>query len=44
MSLITGILVRGTPLIHLLPEVLLLLVPALAIIAFTLIWPKIREK
>ena len=44
MSLITGILVRGTPLIYLLPEVLLLLVPALAIIAFTLIWPKIREK
>ncbi|PIN99267.1 MAG: hypothetical protein COT90_00340 [Candidatus Diapherotrites archaeon CG10_big_fil_rev_8_21_14_0_10_31_34] len=44
MSLITGILVRGTPLIYLLPEILLLLVPALAIIAFTLIWPKIREK
>ena len=44
MSLITGILVRSTPLIYLLPEILLLLVPALAIIAFTLIWPKIREK
>lgn len=43
MELITSILVRGTPLIYLIPQVLLLLIPALAIIAFTLIWPKIRE-
>jgi len=43
MELITGILVRGTPLMYLIPEVLLLLIPALLIIAFTLIWPKIRK-
>ncbi len=43
IDLLTSIIIRGTPLIHLIPQILLLLILALAIIVFTLIWPKISE-
>jgi ABC-type multidrug transport system permease subunit len=42
-ELITAVLVRGIPLNFLVPQILLLLVPALAMIAFTLAYPKIKE-
>ncbi len=43
-ELITAILVRGTPLFFLLPQVLLLVVPAVLMIVFSLIYPKMKEK
>jgi len=42
-QLITSILVRGSSLQILIPQILLLLVPALILIAATLIYPKIKE-
>ncbi len=42
-ELITSILVRGSSLQFLLPQILLLVVPALIMIAVTLIYPKIKE-
>jgi ABC-2 type transport system permease protein len=43
-ELITSILVRGSSLAFLLPQLLLLLVPAILMIAFTLIYPRIKER
>jgi len=42
-ELITSILVRESSLILLIPQILLLLVPAILMIAFSLIYPKIKE-
>ncbi len=42
-ELITSILVRGISIALLLPQILLLMIPALAMFAFTLLYPKIKE-
>jgi ABC-2 type transport system permease protein len=42
-ELVTSILVRGSPITFLVPQILLLLVPAFLMVGFTLIYPRIRE-
>ncbi|MBU2476299.1 ABC transporter permease [Candidatus Micrarchaeota archaeon] len=42
-ELVTSILVRGSPISFLIPQMLLLLVPAGLMVAFTLIYPRIKE-